>query len=123
VDEKGVTHYSQIAPSSGNFETIEAPAPPPASGQDTVDNLNQQWQQMQDREAARKEKAESEKTEQDHEALRQANCQTAKHNLEVLQGPPNRLIKTAEGGYRRLTEEERQERIDQAKEVMEKSCD
>ncbi len=122
VDDNGLTHYSQIAPPSGSFEVIESASQPATSGQDTVDDLNQQWQQMQDRGAVRKERAEEQKAEQERAALRQANCETAKNNLEILQGPPNRLIKTAEGNYRRLTEEERQERIEQAKEIMEKSC-
>ena len=123
VDGDGVTHFSQIAPTSGSFEVIEAPSARAGSEQETLNDLNRQWQEMQDREAARKEAATEKKTEQEHAALRQENCQTARHNLEILQGPPNRLIKTAEGGYRRLTEEERQERIDQAREVMEKNCE
>ena len=122
VDEKGVTHYSQIAPPTGSFDVIEAPTTPTSSGDESLNDLNRQWQQMQDREAARKEEAKKQKTDEAEAALRQQNCQTAKQNLEILQGPPNRLIRTPEGTYRRLTDEERQEKIEQAKEMMEKSC-
>ena len=123
VDENGVTHFSQAPPASGDATRLEKPAADPVGNSDTVQSVNEQWQQLQDRRDERAEQEEQAQEQQDLQARREANCRAARNNLEVLQGPTNRLIKTPGGDYQRLTEEERQERIRKAEEIMERDCD
>ena len=54
--------------------------------------------------------------------IMQLNCDAATGNLEARELGGNRMYKTADGEYLRLSGEERQHRIDQAKQQMEKYC-
>lgn len=122
VDEDGVTHFSQAPPASGTATRLSEPAADPVGNSDTVQRINQQWQQLQDRQEQRNEQKEQQQDEQQVQARREANCTAARNNLGVLQGPSNRLIRTPGEDYRRLTEEERQERIRKAEEIIERDC-
>lgn len=122
VDDQGVTHFSQVPPPSGVATRLAKPAADPVGNSDTVEQMNQQWQQLQDRQEERREQEQHQQEDQQVQARRQANCRAARNNLGILQGPSNRLVKTPGEDYRRLTEEERQDRIRQAEEIIERDC-
>lgn len=122
VDEQGQTHFSQVPPPSGGATRLAQPAADPVGNSDTVQQMNQQWQQLQDRRDERREQEQEQQEDQQVQARRQDNCRAARNNLDVLQGPSNRLIKAPGEDYRRLTEEERQERIRQAEQIIERDC-
>ena len=125
VDENGVTIYSQTPP-PGQVEadTITTPPPPSADSNETWENLNRQWQEMQDREDARKDQEEQAAKDQASQEARRRNCEAARHNLDGLaEGRFRMRIKEPDGGYRVLPAEERQAKIEKAQEMIRKNCD
>ena len=123
VDGDGVTHFSQVPPPSGSATRLSKPAADPIGNSDSVQRINQQWQQAQDRKEERTEQREQQQEEAQLQARRAENCKAAKYNLGILQGPSNRLIKQPGGDYQRLTEEQRQAQISKAEEIIERDCD
>lgn len=125
VDENGGTIYSQTPPPGQvEAETIAPPPPPPTDANETWENLNQQWQEMQDREDARKDQKEEATKGQENQEARTKNCQAAQYNLErLVDGRFRMRIKEPDGGYRRLPAEERQARIEKARQVIQDNCD
>jgi hypothetical protein len=123
VDQQGVTHFSQVPPVTGEATRLRKPAADPVGNSDTVERINQQWQQAQDRKEERTEQREQQQEEAQLQARRAENCKAAKYNLGILQGPSNRLIKQPGGDYQRLTEEQRQAQISKAEEIIERDCD
>jgi hypothetical protein len=125
VDENGVTIYSQTPPPGQvETETIAPPPPPPADPNETWENLNRQWQEMQDREDARMDRKEQATKDQERQEARATNCEAARHNLKGLAEGRFRIrIKEPDGGYRVLPAEERQAKIEKAQEMIRENCD
>lgn len=125
VDENGVTIYSQTPPPGQvEAETIAPPPPPPTEPDETWKNLNRQWQEMQDREDARKEQKEEAAKEQERQEVRARNCKAARQNLKGLTAGHFRMrIQEPDGGYRMMPAEERQAKIEKAREMIRKYCD
>jgi len=123
VDENGVTVYSQTPPPGATpADLIKAPPPPARSEKDAWQDLDRQWQELQDREDAEKERHIQREADEKLQSGLDANCQAAKHNLEILESHNRKLIKTPDGEYHRLLPEERQEHIEEARKAMEESC-
>jgi chromosome segregation ATPase len=121
-DENGVVIYSQTPPPDTNAEQVklkDQSTPSSASPQTRLDRLRQRLEDSrEDRELAKKEKKELHKKNQ----ILKKNCQTARANLKKLEGLGKRLLRTPDGEYLRLTEEERQSRIKQAKQQIKENC-
>ena len=120
VDDGGKTNYTQFPPPPGyEWETVReassstvAPAPP-------ATELQQRYNEKQkDRENDAAVAGQAQKNAD----IRQLNCDAATRNRAALELGGNRLYQTADGEYLRLTGEERQQRIDQAKEQIKKYC-
>ncbi len=125
VDENGVTVYSQTPPPS-NVETQRMKPPPQpkeTGGQGSRENLEQQYQAMQEREDERKKQAEESKKAEDLQEQRDQNCQAAQHNLKILEGPPRSLVQTPDGEYHRVTQEEREKQKSEAQKMVDQYCD
>ncbi len=121
VNDQGVTVYSQIPPPSGEAAVIPPPPPPP-TGAATPQPIEEQLKQIEDQKAARQKREAKEAEEKKRQAMMEANCRNARHNLKVLEGAANRRFVEAGGGSQRLTEEERQKRIELAKENIKQFC-
>jgi len=125
-DDSGEVHYTQARPPTGiTAETIEG-APPPPENQAEVRKEEQKLQQQVDEMNARIAQQDEADTEnQQHEQLAEANkknCIAAQNNLSKLQLGGNRRYLTPDGEVIRLTEEERQQRTDDANEQIKKYC-
>lgn len=113
VDAQGVTHFSSQPPQGTEATTViksTAPAgkpPAPPSG-GTIGN------QKAIDEEVKKQVAEQ-------EAQLKTFCEQARTNLAQLQNNP-RLREEVEGEIRRLTEEERRQRIDETRKQIEEHC-
>jgi hypothetical protein len=121
-DDLGQAVYSQFAPPDGRESRIVAPPPPPAESPETARaRLNEQLQQFDDN----REDEELAAAKNAEVALaarqRQRRCETARSNLEVLNGPPRMLIQTPDG-IRRLTEEERQAQRAEMQRIIDADC-
>lgn len=121
VDKDGNTVYSQTPPESGNYQSIDAPSAPPASAatNDTAGSSTDNTIQQGAEEA--KKNAEVEKLSQENQAVREQNCKAAKQNLQTFQ--IYRRIKQADGTVVRLSDEERQKKIDEMKQAIKDFCD
>lgn len=121
-DDTGETHYTQVPPQNRKYEIIHQAAPPAENPQKIRNNLQEQVQAM--------DKVEEERAEQKMDAeqwariqkLRRENCATAKQNLANLHQGGQKAFMTPDGQVIRLTDEERQRRIDEANKQIEENC-
>ena len=121
VNEEGVVTYSQTPPPDVESERINVRSGSSSSNLSSQDQLDRLKQNLADR----AEDQELEKSRQQEEksvrALKKKNCQASRSNLQKLEGLGNRLYKT-EGEYKRLSEEERQSLMTQAREQIKNNC-
>ncbi|MFP0195566.1 MULTISPECIES: DUF4124 domain-containing protein [Pseudomonas] len=113
VDAQGVTHFDQQPPpghSSTAVQTPSSPAPTPAAlpGGGTLGD----------------QKAIDDKVKQqvaEQQSQLKAFCEQARTNLAQLQNNP-RLREEVEGELRRLSDDQRQQRTEEAKKQIAENC-
>jgi hypothetical protein len=117
VDDSGMTVYSQSPPPSGeateikvNTSTAAPPAAPPTEGQTKETTAPEK--------PTGPTKAEIEASNK----IKDDNCKAATSNLTLYENLGNKLVKTPDGLYKRLTEEERQQKIQESKEGIAEYC-
>ncbi|MGV8890661.1 MAG: DUF4124 domain-containing protein [Pseudomonas sp.] len=113
VDAQGITHFDALPPQGREATTVVTPsppagnqAPPPRSGA------------IGDQQAIDK-KVKKQVTEQ--QAQLKVFCEQARTNLAQLQNNP-RIREDVEGEMRRLTDQQRQERITEAQKQIAGNC-
>lgn len=113
VDAQGVTHFDAQPPQGAEATTvIKSPpsvAKPPASPSGGVIGDQKAIDQQVKRQVA------------EQEAQLKAFCEQARTNLAQLQNNP-RVREDVEGNMRRLTDEERSQRIDETRKQIEQNC-
>ncbi|HEY8569069.1 DUF4124 domain-containing protein [Microbulbifer sp.] len=137
VDENGVVHFGSQPPKREQVEVVKAPK----------SDRFKQWQQEQNAQIAERKLAteaadsgnsestpESQpKTDDDQSAkqaqaraaemaARELRCRNAQARLQELQARPRVREVDANGNYRVLAEEERQQRIRQTKDLLQNDC-
>lgn len=122
VDENGVVSYSQTAPASIEAETLNIKPQSQTDSAEAKRKLNRLRQQLEDKREDRKLAGEAVKKSQQEESLRKNNCASARANLQGMERLGSRLLKTSDGKYLRLTEEERQKKLQAAKEQIKIHC-
>jgi hypothetical protein len=121
VDKNGVVTYSQTPPQDADAERIDESGIKKDPGPSSKEKLNQLRQRMADSAEDRdldKKKKEKEKSAL---AVKKKNCDAARANLQKLKGLGTRLYKK-DGEYKRLTEEERQSLMEQARAQIKSNC-
>lgn len=119
VDENGTTVYSQSPPPSGKATEIKVqtatPTPPDNAPATQAESETQ---------AAPEKTASGPSKEQIEESnrIKKENCAAARKNLDIYTNLGNRLIRTPDGLYQRLTEEERQEKIKESQAQIDEFC-
>ena len=115
VDENGVTVYSQTPPLSGDARKITTQSVP----ENTVakSKLHELRQKADDLREDRMLKKEDKAKEREEALRKKSNCEAARQNLTNLQGLGRRLY-----GGKRLTEEERQQKIEEAQKQIKENC-
>jgi hypothetical protein len=121
VNEDGVVTYSQTPPPDVKAETVEIKTTPASSAADSKKQLETLRQKLADSAEDRALKKAQKEEQAGIKAENSKNCSIARNNLEQLTALANRLYKT-EDGYVRLTEEERQKKMQQAREHIKKFC-
>jgi isopropylmalate/homocitrate/citramalate synthase len=121
VNEEGVVTYSQSPPPDVKAETVEIKSNPPSSAGSSKKRLEELRQGLADRKEDRELKKAQKKEQQEIAAENKKNCATARKNLEQLTALANRLYKTGDN-YVRLTEEERQQKMKEAREQIKEYC-
>lgn len=123
VDENGVTVYSQTPPPSGDWDGVKTqPAPTAADHEAARERLKTQIEESFDTEQDKKQAAEEQAKKAEKEAKRAESCKAARQNLETLQNLGTRMVRTPDGRYLRLSEEEVAAKIDEAQRQIEEYC-
>ncbi len=122
VDENGVTVYSQTPPASGKSTEVKPPPPPAMTPEEAREKLNRTRPRLEDaaedRELAEQKANKKEKVAEAYEV----NCSAARNNLMNWEGNPRKLVGRPDGTYARVTEEERQQKMQEARDLIEKFC-
>jgi lipase chaperone LimK len=121
VNEEGVVTYSQTPPIGIKAERIHVRSSTPASGESSQHQLDRLRQKMADSEEDRELGKSQQEEQKQARAMKDKNCGSARSNLQKLEGLGNRLYLTG-GEYKRLSEEERQSLMAQAKEQIKTNC-
>lgn len=123
VDENGVTQYSQFPPPSREYQTVVPPPPPAEDPEGAQKRLEELMKRQDESYKARTEAAEKQKQATAEAERRKQNCSTARANLEKLTTGGNRRLIGPDGVAYYPTEEERQQRIAEARKQIEEFCD
>ena len=86
-------------------------------------NLKQQLQDFEVRGDKRQEQAEADQKTQEQAGERKAACEAARERLAKLASKPRILQYAEDGSSKRLTEEERQAAIAEARKKIEEHCE
>ena len=113
VDAQGVTHFGAQPPEGVDATTVGKTPTPAAKPQAPASGGVVGDQKMIDKQV-KQQVAEQ-------EAQLKAFCEQARTNLAQLQNNP-RVREEVEGEMRRLTEEERRQRIDETRKQVEENC-
>ncbi|PKL99823.1 MAG: DUF4124 domain-containing protein [Gammaproteobacteria bacterium HGW-Gammaproteobacteria-9] len=116
VDAQGVTHFGAQPPQGQQVETVNtvtAPAKPAATPQSVEQDEAEADQSNIDRKVKQQVAAQ--------EAERKRYCETMRTNLAQLQNNPRVRVED-NGETRRLTEEERQSRINETRDKIAENC-
>ncbi len=124
TDDQGNVVYSQQPPPDNRDARKIAPPPPPAEKTDKASQSIQELQKKLDAAAMERRKAAEEKKKAKAEQKkREARCQAASQDLKALnERPPNTLYNMGDGQWKRLTPEERAERIKMLNDAIETNC-
>ncbi|MCG6576442.1 DUF4124 domain-containing protein [Pseudomonas sp. AF32] len=114
VDAQGVTHFGSQPPQGTEATTVIKSAAPPAGKPPAPPSGGAIGDQKAIDQDVKKQIAEQ-------EAQLKVFCEQARTNLAQLQNNP-RLREEVEGEMRRLTDEERSQRIDETRKQIEEHC-
>jgi hypothetical protein len=127
VDEDGVTVYSQTPPPTGEATTVRTDAGPnaeetAAARERLRRQIEQDFDANQEARQLRQTKVE-EAAEAEQHRLEEGNCEAARHNLNALANLGARMVRTPDGEYTRLSENEVQRLMQQARDQIKELCD
>lgn len=125
VDEDGVRHFSQQPPENQDYELKNVdvrlpttPAPAPTAGT-TPSSLDQQVDDfLVERDAAQQKRRLS----QAEKAAMEQNCQISQQNLIAVESRTRVMVPEADGSMRQLTDDERLQAVEQARQDVERFC-
>ena len=148
VDADGVVHYTQVAPRQGQWErvtpgahaanrrepTLDNPRALEAGDADSPDDASAEPQnagetderlRLSESQQAMQQRLEDQAAERlaELERKRREDCERARAQFQQLTTYSRIRIEGEDGGTRVLGEEERQERIDQAREAVVLNCE
>lgn len=122
-DEDGQAVYSQFPPPGGAESEIVKPPPPPAESPEVAQQRLREQQQRsadyrEDQELAAEQSGEQQAVlDRDRE-----RCAQARENLRLLNGRARQLFQMPDGTIKRLSEEEREVRRAQSRQIIDESC-
>ena len=119
----GEVQYTQVPPSGGiKTEKIQG-APPPADDPDEIIEKLQNEVDAMDETLARQEGEAKEKSlRKEIDAAYEKNCISSRNNLAKLQEGGRKRYLTPDGRVIHLSEEERQQRINETKDQIDEFC-
>jgi len=123
TDAAGEVQYTQFPPSGGiKAEKIQG-APPPADDPDKINEKLQNEIDAMDEARTKQEAASKEKSlRKEIDEAYERNCISSRNNLAKLQEGGRKRYLTPDGQVIHLSEEERQQRINEAKDQIDEFC-
>jgi hypothetical protein len=121
-DDQGEIHYTQFPPAGREVERLNAPPPPAESPEVTEDDLQKQVETMEQQNEKQLQDARNADQRAEIQKVRKQNCEAANKNLINLERGGNIRYMGPDGKVIRLTEEERQKRIDEANKQIKENC-
>jgi len=122
IDQDGVVHYSQLPSTEFDADTIKtlpSPEVTPEQSKAIVDNLIQQQELAAEAEAENKHlKAE----ENEKNRLKTQYCHNTRADLQQYQNNPRALVRQTDGNIERIDETQRQARILELTNNLNKHC-
>jgi Domain of unknown function (DUF4124) len=122
TDEQGEVHYSQFPPPGHKSEKLQAPPAPAQSAESAENDLQKRIETMDKENKEQLQGAKDAKQWADIQKIRRGNCETANKNLVNLQRGGNVRYMGPNGEVMRLSEEERQKRIEEANAQIKENC-
>ncbi len=122
VDANGVTVYSQTPPASGPSTRVKPPPPPAMTPEEARERLDRSRQNLEDAAEDRELASQKDSQKDDQADTFKANCSAARNNLMNWEGNPRKLVGQSDGTYARVTEEERQQKMQEGRHMIEKFC-
>lgn len=120
TDENGVTHFGDREPTGKNAERVSVRTGKISGGQPQR-SAQEQLDELESRQADEAGKREESAAEEARRKQREANCETARSNLAILER--NSRIRIEEDGEQRyLSPEEIQEQRQKYQEVADENC-
>ena len=121
--DSGETTYAGQAPVGADSQVVELPPQPPEAQLEAARKaLDRELAAFEERREGRGEASKEQQLEERRAEARATNCKRARDNLAALQAASRRLLLDDQGNAVRLTEEQRQQRMDRAREAIEKYC-
>lgn len=123
VDENGQTVYSETPPPKGTATTrLKEPPPPPVDPNAAMESLRNQAKAFEQRQEEQNKTENDTRQSAEREKQIQKNCEQLRKNLEVLTTNNQVREQTGDEQHRVLAEEERQARIKETRELIQKEC-
>ncbi|MDN6320143.1 MAG: DUF4124 domain-containing protein [Marinobacter sp.] len=121
TDENGITHFGDRQPVGANSETVNVRSGTSTRGSDRP-SAQQRLGELQERQQADAKKEQETTVETARRKQREANCETARSNLKIIQD--NARIQIEENGeLRYLTPDEIAEKRSKLEEVAAENCE
>ncbi|PHQ23924.1 DUF4124 domain-containing protein [Marinobacter guineae] len=121
TDENGVTHFGDRQPTGAKAERVNVRSGTSSDAAGKKQSPQERLQDMQDRQEGEAEKRQETAVEEARRKQREANCATARSNLDVIDR--NARIRIEEDGEQRyLSEEEIAEKRAEFERIAEENC-
>ncbi|MCO6411896.1 MAG: DUF4124 domain-containing protein [Thiogranum sp.] len=123
TNANGETVFGQFPPAGVAAERIKTNAPPSKAAQPPAATPQERLKALQEQQQSQHEQAAETAAQKQQAAARKQNCTSARNNLAQLERGGHRRVKLPDGTVTFLSEEETQQRIEQARQHVKDNCD
>ncbi|MGO1503056.1 MAG: DUF4124 domain-containing protein [Marinobacter sp.] len=121
TDKDGITHFGDRQPVGANSETVHVRSGTLSGSKNNRPSAQQRLSELQEKQQAETEKKQETAVDTARRKQREANCENARSNLDVIQS--NARIRTEENGEMRyLTPDEIAEQRMKLEEIAAENC-
>jgi hypothetical protein len=122
TDDQGEVHYTQFPPPGRKTEIMQPPPPPAEPPTGSENDLQKQLDTIKQQNDKQLQETREADQQAEIQKIRKKNCETAHKNLMNLNRGGNVRYMGPNGEAIRLTEEERQKRIDETNQQIKENC-
>jgi Domain of unknown function (DUF4124) len=122
TNDQGEVQYTQFPPQGRPVEILHGALPPAQSPETAGNDLQKQLDTMEQQNEKQQQETRDAEQRAEIQKIRKKNCETARQNLINLNRGGNVRYMGPNGEAIRLTEEERQKRIDETNKQIKENC-